>query len=136
MGEGEPKFYQAWRHKRTERRTRIQRLEDRFDGSTRENLRHIILCKDDDDSLNEKTTESSEEQTMHELQPRVVIAEPSKGNIPKYILSRQNSGASDLEHRKALTVKKPLVRIPTCAIFHKMTTGRGVPHSFACEFVP
>lgn len=24
----------------------------------------------------------------------------------------------------------PLVRLPTCAVFHKLTAGRGVPHTF------
>lgn len=29
---------------------------------------------------------------------------------------------------------KVMARIPTCAIFHKLTTGRGVPHTFISEF--
>lgn len=24
----------------------------------------------------------------------------------------------------------PLARLPTCAVFHKLTAGRGVPHTF------
>ena len=30
--------------------------------------------------------------------------------------------------------RKELVRIPTCAVFHKFAAGKGVPHSFA-EFI-
>lgn len=29
---------------------------------------------------------------------------------------------------------KVLARIPTCAVFHKLTAGRGVPHSFVSEY--
>ena len=29
---------------------------------------------------------------------------------------------------------KALARIPTCALFHKLTPGQGVPHSFVGEY--
>lgn len=29
---------------------------------------------------------------------------------------------------------KALARIPTCAVFHKLTPGQGVPHSFVGEY--
>lgn len=111
-----------------------QRLEDNFDGSTRENLRHVILCHEDSE-LDEKSSQSDEDRTMFETAGHVVIAEaPPRDNIPRYILTRPYSRDSDDELKKIIQVKKPLARIPTCAIFHKLTTGRGVPHSFASEF--
>jgi KUP system potassium uptake protein len=112
-----------------------QRLEDNFDGSTRENLRHIILCKDEDSPYDEKLSQATEERTIVDNLPRVTIGELHNDNIPRYILSRQESNDSDVGLRKAMTTKKPLARIPTCAIFHKLTTGRGVPHSFASEYL-
>ncbi|GJE91288.1 potassium transporter [Phanerochaete sordida] len=113
--------------------TWAKRLEDKFDGSTRENLRHIILCRDED-VIDEKASTASEEQTVFESSgKRVVIADDvPHDNIPRFILTRQYSHASDAcNGLQRAMIKKPLARIPTCAIFHKLTTGRGVPHSFA-----
>ena len=39
-------------------------------------------------------------------------------------------GSLDLEDLKM----KALARIPTCAVFHKLTPGQGVPHSFVGEY--
>lgn len=109
--------------------TWAKRLEDNFDGSTRENLRNIILCRDNE--LDEKASTASEENTVFESAGRVIIAgDRHKDNIPRYILTRHPSHDSD-DGLKVEPIKKPLARIPTCAIFHKLTTGRGVPHSFA-----
>ncbi|EKM48262.1 uncharacterized protein PHACADRAFT_203032, partial [Phanerochaete carnosa HHB-10118-sp] len=111
--------------------TWTKRLEDDFDGSTRENLRHVILCREEDE-VDEKASTSSEDRTMYEATGHVVIAsERPKDNIPRFILTRQQSHDSTTGHHKAGQTKKPLARIPTCAVFHKLTTGRGVPHSFS-----
>lgn len=42
------------------------------------------------------------------------------------------SEASDSGHGHGHEVL--LARIPTCAVFHKLTHGRGVPHSFVSEY--
>lgn len=115
-------------------KARVQRLEDNFDGSTRENLRHIILCRDVEDPFDEKATQASDGPTEVDAQPHVII-DDHRSTVPLYILSRQESSDSDVGLRGA-AVKKPLARIPTCAIFHKLTTGRGVPHSFASAWRP
>lgn len=46
-----------------------------------------------------------------------------------YILGDSNS-VVDFRERPDKADLKLLARIPTCAIFHKLTTGRGVPHAF------
>ena len=44
-----------------------------------------------------------------------------------YLAHDKNKNDSILERPED---RRELVRIPTCAIFHKFAAGRGVPHSF------
>lgn len=44
------------------------------------------------------------------------------------------SGTATPEDGGVVT-RKPLVRIPTCAIFYKVAQGKGVPHTFVGEFI-
>ncbi|KIP04939.1 hypothetical protein PHLGIDRAFT_92762 [Phlebiopsis gigantea 11061_1 CR5-6] len=92
--------------------TWAKKLEDNFDGSTRENLRHIIVCKDDIDhgARDEKASHSTDEPTVEENMHTPSHSDGAHGSV---------------------VIRKPLTRIPICAIFHKLTTGRGVPHAFA-----
>ncbi|KAL4246797.1 Potassium transporter [Abortiporus biennis] len=103
-------------------------LEDEFDGNNRRNLRHIILRKDGDDStfqvrssspVNAAETGISEKDSDHDTKkdPSYYVLE--RGDITSEDISATNKG--DL---------KALSRIPTCAVFHKMTFGQGVPHTF------
>ena len=67
--------------------------------------------------------ESSSEDS--DAEPASDILQPVK----YYVLDEADSLA-DVKAHPGEARLKPLARIPTCAIFHKLTTGRGVPHSF------
>ena len=42
----------------------------------------------------------------------------------------QTTPKNSIEKVPLTLEKKELARIPTCAVFHKLTPGQGVPHSF------
>ncbi|KAJ7288009.1 potassium transporter [Mycena rebaudengoi] len=82
-------------------------LEDQFDGNNRQNLRHFIHA----DAIEKDADEDEEE-------PENVKERDLKYHI-------EQIPAPD-----GVAVTQPLVRLPTCAVFHKVARGRGVPHSF------
>ncbi|KAF9013196.1 potassium transporter [Cyathus striatus] len=100
-----------------------KRLEDRFDGANRKNLRHFIqqsekpggltLHDSDDDGITteDHDTDASEYPMFYYLAPNSRSASPDAGE-------------------KVVEERKELQRIPTCAVFHKIAQGRGVPHTF------
>jgi len=45
-----------------------------------------------------------------------------------FYLARDKSGSDTIQEQPE--ERKELVRIPTCAVFHKFAAGKGVPHSF------
>ncbi|KLO10263.1 potassium transporter [Schizopora paradoxa] len=94
-------------------------LEDKFDGKNRRNLRHFIALDDVESPESEEICGVDLERTLYYMSP----ASPA--------LSRQvsNSGEKSIASTEE-EEKRELVRINTCAIFHKLTPGRGVPHSF------
>lgn len=51
----------------------------------------------------------------------------------QYYVMDDSASLGDVKVGAGTVHPKPLARIPTCAIFHKLTTGRGVPHAFASE---
>ncbi|KAJ7643910.1 potassium transporter [Roridomyces roridus] len=80
-------------------------LEDKFDGANRLNLRHFIHPdideKQEDEEAEEEDVDADiKEKTYH------------------HSLDRLEDG------------KHPLARLQTCAVFHKITRGSGVPHTF------
>lgn len=101
----------------------IQSLEDEFDGANRRNLRHFIqqdqknnatlqLGTTDDNSI-----EGEDEVTME--------SDPTYYYVSNEKHSLDSSGDMD--------DKRKLMRIPTCAVFHKIARGKGVPHTFIGE---
>ncbi|KJA24112.1 hypothetical protein HYPSUDRAFT_39258 [Hypholoma sublateritium FD-334 SS-4] len=85
-------------------------LEDEFDGKNRMNLRHFIRQKQAEAVLDDGSTTESTDMTYY------MIKEPAG-----------NPEVTDEKTGRGLT---ELVRIPTCAIFHKIASGQGVPHTF------
>lgn len=79
------------------------------------NLRHFIYPNDK--KLNSDDDNSSEE-----------VDHP-----PSYFYSIQNPQYGPLTDDKGVE-RREIGRIPTFAIFHKLAVGKGVPHSFVCEF--
>ncbi|KAF9052418.1 potassium transporter [Hymenopellis radicata] len=85
-------------------------LEDVFDAKNRQNLREFIHCEDMfEPPAGDYITSDEDDLTTYYFME-------SLGTIVPGGLSSQE--------------RKELVRIPTCAVFHKSTEGRGVPHSF------
>lgn len=111
-----------------------QGLEDRFDGHNRRNLRDIIIRKEDNDMVlrvqsidSDHIIGEQEENDNAQKSEKYYVLDHSdtKAALTEFDLS------SDDNHKSGLKV---MARIPTCAIFHKLTTGRGVPHTFISEF--
>ncbi|KAI0072602.1 potassium transporter [Panus rudis PR-1116 ss-1] len=88
-------------------------LEDTFDSTNRRSLRDIIVRKDANDNT-----------TYYVL-----------GDIPngQDVLDYSPKKSSD-EAGTPVSNLTALARIPTCAVFHQLTPGKGVPHSFISFF--
>lgn len=87
-------------------------LEDKFDGKTRMNLRHLI------GQIRRPSTTTEDGKIYYYLRNSV-------GHV-----GEKDSDDESLESNK----RKELPRIDSCAVFHKITSGRGVPHTFSGEF--
>ncbi len=96
-------------------------LEDAFDGKTRMNLRHLIEQSrghpdaDDDDDQDKDT---------HYFLRNSKTTAVEKGGLLDGDFEANDLGGD----------KKELQRIYSCAIFHKITSGKGVPHTFTGKF--
>ena len=88
-----------------------QGLEDKFDGANRMNLRHFI-------SPDEKSSEANYDEDGEKLDP----------GLPPYFYLP--SPAEKAAGEKMVEERRMLQRIPTCAVFHKIASGKGVPHTF------
>lgn len=96
--------------------TILQGLEDAFDGANRQNLRHFIWREDKFSVGEVEDSQEIAEQVKEE------VSEPTYYYLPTQSFSSKDEGL-EIE-------KRELTRIPTMAIFHKFTVGRGVPHTF------
>jgi KUP system potassium uptake protein len=89
-------------------------LEDNFDGKTRLNLRHLI------GQARRRSTSPTED-----------------GEIYYYLRDHMSQTGEQTtgDDESVEGVKgKELPRIDSCAVFHKITSGRGVPHTFSGGF--
>ena len=66
--------------------------------------------------------------TSHDLNLKKSTYYMLDGDYPERGKSEGDSEFSELG-------LKVLARIPTCAVFHKLTHGRGVPHSFISAYI-
>ncbi|PPR03507.1 hypothetical protein CVT24_006995 [Panaeolus cyanescens] len=92
-------------------------LEDAFDGKNRMNLRHFIYQEKGN------TSEKDEEEDISD-------GTDDTGNQAFYFLTHSNGLQKGRIQSAAMDDRKELQRIPTCAIFHKIASGKGVPHTF------
>ncbi|KAF7348337.1 hypothetical protein MSAN_01787700 [Mycena sanguinolenta] len=90
-------------------------LEDKFDGEHRENIRHFIIPDAD------QGEEDDDEDEIEEEEP---------GPEAKVLDLRYNYRVGSVRGEKDLGETQPLARLPTCAVFHKITRGQGAPHTF------
>ncbi|KAG7440895.1 potassium transporter [Guyanagaster necrorhizus] len=97
-------------------------LEDAFDGQNRQNLKDFIHKDEksqvtfhlDGDAKNDAAEDEDDGEDDGDTITRYYcVSHPSE----------TTSSAVDIEQRE-------LVRIPTCAVFHKIAEGQGVPHTF------
>ncbi|KIY45499.1 potassium transporter [Fistulina hepatica ATCC 64428] len=95
-------------------------LEDEFDGANRQNLKHFIYQQDSIASLGPDTI-----KLRGTLEAAVSEDETEERNDPEYYYLEEEKPSVD-----APRVKRILTRIPTCAVFHKVTPARGIPHTF------
>ncbi|KAL4246799.1 Potassium transporter [Abortiporus biennis] len=102
-------------------------LEDKFDGNNRRNLRHIILRKDVDDTIQVRPSVPVDDAEPNEKEQ---VEHEHDVKKPTYYVMENRDFASDLASAASEGRMKALSTIPTCAIFHKLTFGRGVPHTF------
>ena len=65
--------------------------------------------------------------------PNAVVSDGDESDdsdpVDRYYYLARDKNASDSIHGEPED-RRELVRIPTCAIFHKFASGKGVPHSF------
>ena len=99
-------------------------LEDRFDGHNRRNLRDIIIRKEENDVL--LRVQSTETNIVENEEDAESIHKAERYYVLDHHEDKPGYNASS-DDKSSLKV---MARIPTCAIFHKLTTGRGVPHTF------
>lgn len=97
-------------------------MEDRFDGANRRNLRRFIVA-------GEKGEVTIPRENRHEITSEHDEFEESVSVQERYYYYAHDKIANDSAQEEAED-RRELVRIPTCAVFHKFAAGRGVPHSF------
>lgn len=107
-----------------------QRLEDEFDGANRKNLRHFIHVSEANEDTILQTRASSELNLADGISEEESEKQDEMQNPTYYFVSPE----MELAHRKSpsntLAGQRQLSRIPTCAVFHKIASGKGVPHTF------
>ncbi|PPQ85166.1 hypothetical protein CVT25_004173 [Psilocybe cyanescens] len=85
--------------------------EDKFDGKNRMNLRHFI-------HQTQKNGNDLDEDSGSEDMSYYFLEKESQADDGKEIVDEKPSE------------RKELQRIPSCAVFHKIASGPGVPHTF------
>jgi len=97
-------------------------LEEKFENSNRRNLRQFI-------QQDERSHFISQTKTVGTV---VESDEDVAYNTFSYFTSAAQRSDEKLSHDSSseLEEKRAIDRIPTCAVFHKLTAGTGIPHSF------
>ncbi|KAH9480360.1 High affinity potassium transporter [Psilocybe cubensis] len=101
--------------------------EDNFDGKNRMNLRHFIhQTSKNGHSLDD---DSGSEDMSYYFLGKELPSDDAKFADEKHVdihELQRGDGKIDEKHSE----KKELQRIPSCAVFHKIASGPGVPHTF------
>ncbi|KAF8964236.1 potassium transporter [Flammula alnicola] len=88
-------------------------LEDKFDSRNRMNLKHFIRQKTSSSHVVDEDGSSSD-----------------PADLAYYIIKDAEHGSDKYIDEKASHDLTEINRIPSCAVFHKITSGPGVPHTF------
>jgi len=119
-------------------------LEDEFDGSNRRNLRHFISTEV---QISEKPTRAASPSVRSgdEVKDEAGISEMNvatlddqfKEEVSLFLhrdapssLAQRITGITIDDKKAQKEEKMVLARLPTCAIFHKLSAGKGAPHTF------
>ncbi|KAG8988684.1 hypothetical protein FRB94_002992 [Tulasnella sp. JGI-2019a] len=114
-------------------------LEDGFDGRNRRNLGAFLGVETSSGSAGEKQAR----QRVGEMRSKGATTLTYVGDSD-IIHSKGHNGelsdddVADIKSASSMYLmgeddahpRMPLARLPTCAVFHKLTAGRGVPHTF------
>lgn len=107
-------------------------LEDAFDSANRKNLRHFIRAADEDDpnsALYAIPEDGRADTVTEDVTEDIASFSGGEKKSNYYFVDEDNLGIKlDADHEKVT-----LARVNTCAIFHKLTHGKGVPHTFMGE---
>ncbi|KAG8926285.1 hypothetical protein FRC02_008988 [Tulasnella sp. 418] len=105
-------------------------LEDRFDGANRKNLRQFLVLDDAIIRAKGDTTRVvstvGHVSSLSEGLPRTKTVEEDEIEGLSATPSHKLWLVSEDEKQE----KSELARLPICAVFHKLSSGRGVPHTF------
>jgi len=122
-------------------------LEDEFDGSNRRNLRHFISTEV---QISEKPTRAASPSVRSgdDTNEEVALSDTNIGTLdyqfkeevslflhrdtPTSLTQRITTTGITIEDKPKIQKeeKMALARLPTCAIFHKLSAGKGAPHTF------
>ena len=94
-------------------------MEDDFDGQNRMNLRHFI---------------GSSAESKKPISDNDDVTSDSEVDYPLSYYYIQNPPLHGPIDDKTVDQRMEIQRIPTFAIFHKLASGKGVPHTFVGEF--
>ncbi len=119
-------------------------LEDEFDGSNRRDLRHFISAEV---QISEKPTRAASPSVQSGDDARddvgtseinvATLDDPFKEEVSLFLqrdatasLAQRITGITNEDKKGQKEEKLVLARLPTCAIFHKLSAGKGAPHTF------
>lgn len=101
-------------------------LEDNFDRENRKNLRLFIETEDDkaDEAYALPSADTDSDEALGDEAEK--SGETALHRRHYYLYPERQSMDAETPAPK----RRELVRINSCAIFHKRTHGKGVPHAF------
>lgn len=116
-------------------------LEDEFDSKNRRNPRHFLLSRPASARAQSPVGELEKDTgaAVMEVDDPAILEMGAVSMLPSLVHRNVPTSNSDEDTHMAdaLTFvndvnheEMDVVRISTCAVFHKITAGRGVPHSF------
>lgn len=98
----------------------VQGLEDAFDGNHRSDLQHVIVREHTEEIVGHPIAEVRyEDDNASELTENYFVCDPTRHVLDEVLPTKDSDSLLQL------------ARLPTCAVFHRLTSGKGVPHSFA-----
>ncbi|GJE85382.1 KUP/HAK/KT family potassium transporter [Phanerochaete sordida] len=102
-------------------------LEDAFDGNHRSDLQNVIIRE----QLHTSDADYDAPEVSYVQREGGPVSDSSSESEKYYICDPEERIISAILPSKEYSALLQLARLPTCAVFHRMTSGKGVPHSFA-----